>query len=163
MKQVDTPEEKQRRNVIMKTKMMFMAAMVTVLLAAGACLPASGESSPNEANIEVTIDEFMDSKHLTREIEVSDGGVLTVSLGSNPTTGFSWTETAQIADLAVLQQTESKFLLTDGKDLVGAPGSQVWTFRALQKGTTTINMEYSRPWEGGEKAEWTFELIVTVR
>jgi hypothetical protein len=24
-------------------------------------------------------------------------------------------------------------------------------------------MEYSRPWEGGEQAEWTFNLTVTVK
>ena len=32
-----------------------------------------------------------------------------------------------------------------------------------KKGVFTINFEYSRPWEGGEKAEWTFELEVHAR
>jgi len=147
----------------MKTKLMVTAVMVTVLLIAGACSLVLGTSPPKEANIEVSIDEFMDTKQVTKEIEVPDGGVLTVTLGSNPTTGFSWTDAAQIGNPAILQQTENKLLLPEGEGIVGAPGSQAWTFKALQKGTTTINMEYSRPWEGGEKAEWTFELIVTVK
>ncbi len=146
----------------MRMKAMVTAVLVTVLVVVGACSPALGASPPKEASIEVTIDEFMDEKNITREIEVADDGVITVVLGSNPTTGFSWTETARIANASILEQTENKLILPEGKNLVGSPGNQVWTFKALQKGTTTVNMDYSRPWEGGEKAEWTFELIVTV-
>jgi len=47
--------------------------------------------------------------------------------------------------------------------LVGAPGKEVWTFKALKKGTTKIAMEYSQPWEGGEKGGWTFNLTVVVK
>ena len=46
--------------------------------------------------------------------------------------------------------------------MVGAGGVENWTFKALAKGETTISMEYSRPWEGGEKAAQTFELTVVV-
>jgi hypothetical protein len=28
---------------------------------------------------------------------------------------------------------------------------------------TIYTMEYSRPWEGGEKGEWTFTLTVIVK
>jgi len=52
----------------------------------------------------------------------------------------------------------------DGKSPApGTPGKEVWTFKTLKKGTTEVSMEYSRPWEGGEKAEWTFDLVVTVK
>ena len=146
----------------MKAKLVVMVAMVTLLLVAGACSLALGATPPKEANMVVPIDEFTNTKHVTKEIQVPAGGVLKVTLGSNPTTGFSWTETAQIADPAILQQTENKLLIPENKGIVGAPGSQVFTFRALQKGTTTVKMDYSRPWEGGERGEWTFELAVTV-
>jgi inhibitor of cysteine peptidase len=147
----------------MKARMVVTTVMVTILLATGACSLASGASIPKEASIEVPIDEFSETKHITKEIEVPDGGILTVTLGSNPTTGFSWGEAAHIEDAPILQQIDSELLLPEGEGQVGVPGQQVWAFKALQKGNTTINMEYSRPWEGGEKAEWTFELIVTVR
>ena len=135
----------------MKTKMMVMAAMATVLLAAGACSPAVGASAPKDASVEVTIDEFTSTQQIAKAIEMAEGGVLTVSLGSNPTTGFSWNEAAQIADTAILQQTDSYFQDPDNKGVVGASGTQVWTFEALQKGTTVVTMEYGRPWEGGER------------
>ena len=45
---------------------------------------------------------------------------------------------------------------------VGAAGKEVWTFEAIKKGTTKVRMEYSQPWEGGLKAEWTYTLTVTV-
>ena len=147
----------------MNTKLPVLAAMVTVLLAAGACSPALEASAAKDANIEVTIDEFTNTQHIAKQIEIEEGGVLTVSLGSNPTTGFSWAEAAEIADPTVLQQAESNFQAPDNKGVVGASGTQVWTFEALQNGTTVVTMEYGRPWEGGEKGVWTFELTVTVK
>jgi predicted secreted protein len=42
------------------------------------------------------------------------------------------------------------------------PGQGVWTFKALKAGESTISLDYSRPWEGGEKGEWTFVLNVVV-
>ena len=144
----------------MKTKAVVTGIMAMVLLATGACSMAQGV--PKEANTQVPIDELMANKNVHREIRVPDGGVITVTLGSNPTTGFSWGETAKIANPAVLEQTSSQFVAPEGKGIVGAPGNQVWTFKALQKGTTTVGMEYSQPWAGGEKAAWTFQLSLTV-
>jgi predicted secreted protein len=63
----------------------------------------------------------------------------------------------------VVQQTASEYVAPETQGLVGASGNQVWTFEALQKGTTSLTMEYGRPWEGGEKGVWTFELTVTVK
>ena len=34
---------------------------------------------------------------------------------------------------------------------------------ALEKGITEVSMEYSQPWEGGEKGAWTFKMTVTVK
>jgi predicted secreted protein len=31
--------------------------------------------------------------------------------------------------------------------MVGAGGKEIWTFKALGSGKTTIDMEYVRPWE----------------
>ena len=47
--------------------------------------------------------------------------------------------------------------------LLGAPGTEEWTFAALSTGTTTIATDYGRPWEGGEKGVWTFSATVTVQ
>jgi inhibitor of cysteine peptidase len=147
----------------MKAKLMVTGAMVSLLLAVGGCSPAVGASPDDDADVEVTVDEFMETNHIVKAVEVPEGGVLTVILGSNPSTGFSWTEDAEIVDPALLQQTGSEFVAPAGQGLVGASGNQTWTFEALEKGTTTISMEYGRPWEGGEKGVWTFEIAVTVK
>ena len=118
------------------------------------------ETEPVSA--EVPCDEFMNTGNVTRELEVNAGDLFTVALCSNPTTGFQWSETAQIGDAAIAEQTGHRFI-PPGEQLIGAAGQEIWTFQALQPGTTTIAMEYSRPWEGGEKAEWTFGLTVTVK
>lgn len=100
-------------------------------------------------------------------VEVGAGDTLTVTLCSNPSTGFSWPESAQISDQTIVQQTDHKYVAPETEagatPVVGAPGTEVWTFKALKKGTSTIYVEYSRPWEGGEKGEWTFRLTVVVK
>ena len=45
---------------------------------------------------------------------------------------------------------------------LGAPGEGVWTFEAVESGAAELSMEYSQPWEEGEKGEWTYTLTVTV-
>ncbi len=147
----------------MKAKLVIMAIMVTLLLAAGACSMAMGAKVPQDAEVIVPVDEFSNTKQVIKEVEVAEGGTLTITVGSNPTTGFSWEEPAQVADTGILEQTGNKMLTPEGKGIVGAAGSQSFTFRALEKGSTTVKLEYSRPWEGGEKAEWTCEVDVTVK
>jgi len=109
----------------------------------------------------------MELKHISKEAKVAVGDSFTVTLCSNPTTGFQWLESAQISDQTVLEQVDHKFVPPEAKDDRPSPpgtgGKEVWTFKALKKGTSTISMEYSRPWEGGEKRAWTFLLTVTVR
>lgn len=62
-----------------------------------------------------------------------------------------------------MEQVSHEYVPPQGtQSQVGASGREVWVFRALEKGTTTVYMEYSRPWQGGEKGVWTFELTVNV-
>jgi len=96
---------------------------------------------------------------------VPAGSSFTVTLCANPTTGFLWSENAQISDPAVLEQVDHKFVLPQSEPPPppGTPGQEAWTFQALKEGQSTIYLEYSRPWEGGEKGVWTFTLTTTVR
>ncbi len=142
----------------MKSKLILVCAVVAISLCLFACLPTS-----KQASVEVSCDDFMKLQHISQEVEVAVDGSLTVTLCSNPTTGFQWVESAQISDQTVLQQTSHKFVPPEETGVAGAAGKEIWTFKALKKGTSTISMEYSRPWEGGEKGEWTFVLTVTVK
>jgi inhibitor of cysteine peptidase len=118
--------------------------------------------APAKVSIEVPCDDFTNQSHISKDVTVTAGGSLNVTLCSNPTTGFQWVENATISDQTVVNQTSHQFVAPEDQELVGAPGEEVWTFEALRKGKSTVSMEYSRPWEGGEKGEWTFTLNVTV-
>jgi predicted secreted protein len=146
----------------MKVKVSVLAAGIMVLLAAVGCSQSAGVSAADQVDVDVPIDAFMASPHITRDMVVPHRGVLTIALGANASTGFSWSEDATIAGPAILRQTETEYLSPEGEAVVGASGAQVWTFEAVEKGTTSLLMEYGRPWEGGEKGVWTFELTVTV-
>jgi len=135
--------------------------LVLVCLAAAISLLLLGCSQ--KVPVEVSCDDFYNQQHITRQVEVAAGDSLTVTLCSNPTTGFQWAESATVSDQSVLQQTDHKFTAPEANGTVGAPEKEVWTFKALKKGTSTVSMEYSRPWEGGEKGEWTFSLTVVVK
>ncbi len=112
--------------------------------------------------VEVSYDEFMNRQHITKKVEITYPRSLVVTLGSNPTTGFQWPENAKIGEETVLEQVEHSFVPPEAAGVVGVAGRDVWTFRSLKKGTSTIYFEYSRPWEGGDKAAWTFTLTVVV-
>jgi len=144
----------------MKAKLILICAVGVLSLFLFACAPA-----PKQASVEVSCDDFYQQQHISNEVAVAVGGTVTVTLCSNPTTGFIWSETAQISDQSVLQQTDHKLVMPESEPPPppGTPGQEVWTFQALNKGTSTVSVEYSQPWEGGEKGEWTFVLTVTVK
>ena len=145
----------------MKTKLIIAGLVVVLAMSLVAC----ATSEPGTVSWEVPIDDFMSEPQQSYQIEVPVGDVLTLTLGSNPTTGFAWSEEAQIDDTGILKQTGHEFVGPDGDPPPppGTPGQEIWTFEALAKGQTNVYLEYSRPWEGGEKAEWTYTLTVTVK
>ena len=143
----------------MKARLAAVGTLIAILLLLGACSSAT--------TVEVSCDDFMEQKHISKSVEVSTGEMLTVTLCSNASTGFQWIEPAQVSDKGVLRQTGHEFIAPEEKDgefpAPGTAGQQQWTFEALRKGTTEVALEYSRPWEGGEKGEWTFTLTVVVK
>ncbi len=101
------------------------------------------------------------SSYSGKQVELSVGQSLVVTLDSNASTGYSWTQ-PQISDDSVLSATGNQTIAPQTTLVVGAPGKEEWTFKALKKGTSTISMEYSRPWESTPPAE-TFDLTVVVK
>ena len=139
----------------MKTKLILVSTLLTLSLSLFAC-------TSKQVPLEITCDHFTEDQHFTWEVEVNAGDLVAVTLCSNPTTGFQWTELAQISDQNVIEQVDHKYEPAEEKNIVGGAGKEVWTFKALREGTTEVSMEYSRPGEGGDKGHWTFVAIVTV-
>ncbi len=141
----------------MKRNLAMTCALAAALVLA-ACAPAAASG---QAAVSVSCDDFQKQAQITREVQVPAGSTFTVTLCSNPSTGFGWEE-AKIADTAAVEQVsrESK---AGQSSAPGSPGSEAWTLKALKKGTTQISFAYSRPWEGGEKGVWTLQLDVEVQ
>jgi len=143
----------------MRIRMMILAGLVVVaLLTLAACSPGALK----EASVEFSCDDFMKNMNIEEEVEVAEDGTITVTLCSNATTGFEWTESVTISDRVIVGQTDHEFT-PPSDDVPGVAGKETWTLKALQKGTAEISMEYSQPWEGGLKDEWTFKLTVVVK
>lgn len=115
----------------------------------------------NRESLEITCDRFFENKHFTWNTQVQPGDSLFITLCSNPTTGFQWSQAAQISDENILELIGQGFT-PPKKTAPGAAGTEDWTFKALKSGTSTVLLEYSRPWDGGEKGEWTLTATVVV-
>src|SRR5690349_6447782 len=85
----------------------------------------------------------------------------TIKLPSNPTTGYSWFLTNYDNDLVQLVHHQFVAPKQSAKSLVGAPGEEVWIFRAKPEAfigpqQTTIRFVYARPWA---KQKQTKEVV----
>jgi len=123
------------------------------------------EISEQGASFEFSCDSFIENNHISLsyspEIEIGDS--ITVTLCSNPTTGFRWSESAEISNQSVLEQISHGYTAPEDENIVGGAGKETWTFRGIERGMASISIEYSRPWEGGEQGEWTFSITVKVK
>jgi len=140
---------------------LLSMSLISILLVA--CTAADDQTSKGWA--EITCDEFSNNNHFNQALEVRAGETFEVKLCSNPTTGFQWPEDSQLSDTTVLKQENHEFVDPESKPPPppGTPGQEIWTFKALKQGLSTIYLEYSRPWEGGEKGKWTLTVEVIVK
>ncbi|MFQ6070366.1 MAG: protease inhibitor I42 family protein [Candidatus Aminicenantales bacterium] len=139
-----------------------MAAKILLFFTAAAFL--TGVLSCATVHKVVKVEESLNGK----EVEVSRGGTVVIRLESNPTTGFKW-ELAKISDENIVQLLDHKFIpprkkAKKGKGwMTGVPGKEVWKFKALKKGVCRVHLDYSRPWEGGEKGVKKYVLTIKVK
>jgi len=72
--------------------------------------------------------------------------VILIALESNPTTGYSWEASY---DETMLELVEETYELGEyaKQGVVGAGGTELFRFRALNSGEVEITMVYKRPWE----------------
>ena len=136
------------------TTKRFVALVVVVVLAAGlfvvvATLP--WDSSTSSGGPTSTVYGPGDS------ITVQNGEQFTIALTANPTTGYSWAA----EDNDDVKQVSSKQLQSNS--MPGAGGTQVITFEATAKGSTTLVLNYARPFEQDRPPAETEKFPVTVR
>lgn len=110
--------------------------------------------------LSVTCEDFQRDNHISESVKIAVHGRLEITLCSNPSTGYSWSDSARISNHSVLWQTNHT-AHPSSSSAIGSAGRERWTFRGLQEGTTTISLRYSR---GGMRGpdDWTFEVKVEV-
>ena len=142
--------------------------LVGILLFVGGCTEESLPTPPvtpvdatGYSDVSIPIGEFQNQPHIDVVMSTVLGGELTVTLGSNPTTGYQWSEDAEISDENVIKQINHKFVGPGIDKPPGTPGEEVWAFKGLERGTVTILLEYSRSWTGA--GLWAVTITATIR
>jgi inhibitor of cysteine peptidase len=139
--------------IAMKSGIFLIFTIFATALSLSSCIVTS-----HDFNVEVSCDEFGESNHRSGEFEVEVDDKIRVELCSDPTTGFQWDYEMTVEN--VLKEEDHDFEEPEG-DVPGAAGIEVWTFEAVEAGTTVVQMEYRQPSEGGLKSEWTYPVTVT--
>jgi len=136
----------------MKKAFVLLASLAVISLVLAGC--GSGGNSNNVPQ------NFTDP---SATIKVKAGEEFTISLDANATTGYEW-KLAKTLDESIIEQVgDPQYLTEEGaEDRIGAGGTEVWTFRGVGRGDTTIYFEYVRPWEKEEEPAQTRDFKVDV-
>jgi inhibitor of cysteine peptidase len=101
----------------------------------------------------------IDRSYNDREVTLTIGEVVEISLAENPTTGFRW-------ELRVKPEPSCSLIKDWSESATGPPGkggTHRWQFQAVRPGTGEIKLEYRRPWEQEAAPRHSFNLRVRVR
>ena len=130
-----------------RTRKFYILALALLMLVPAACSQAADPVNISESDAGKTI-------------ELKKGDTLVVSLEGNITTGFNW-EMAAPGPANLKQIGEPEVTPTSG--LVGASGTIVLKFSAVQTGQATLKLIYHRAWEKEVPPEKTYEVTVVVK
>jgi len=128
-----------------------------LLIMCVAALSVSACTTSHDYKSELTCEQFADNSQQTDSFALEVGDKLRLELCSDQAAGYQW-------DYAFTTQNVVKEEDHDFREPQqgSAAGIDLWTFEAVGKGTTQIQMEYSQPSQGGSQAEWTYTITVTV-
>ncbi len=118
-------------------------------------------SSTGYSDVKIPIGQFQLQPHVDVVMSTVLGGELTITLGSNPTTGYQWSEDAEISDETIIRQVSHEFVGPGIDEPPGTSGEDVWIFEGFKRGTTTLLLEYSRSWTGA--GLWAVTITATIK
>ena len=96
----------------------------------------------------------------SQAIAVQAGEEFFIALPSNPTTGYTWTQS--VADGKIVAYEGNVFQPPSG-GAMGAGGQQIFIYHANRSGTTPIAFAYARPFENNVAATKTLTFSVAVQ
>ncbi|MFH1888486.1 MAG: protease inhibitor I42 family protein [Candidatus Omnitrophota bacterium] len=93
-------------------------------------------------------------------LEVEAGNIFVIELKSNQVIGLKW-RLASPLDTDILKLVSVEFVRSTAR-IIGIPGKETWTFKALKPGEVTIYLKYSRSPSTKVASEEEKVYIVTV-
>ena len=115
--------------------------------------------SRDEIILKVSCDDFYRDNVVAREMVVPHGDLFKISMCGNPSSAWEWPEKAAISDGSLIVQTGHKSVMIP---LGGAPGQEIWTFRALKEGAGRVTIEGDCTQESNGNEIWRLELRVII-
>jgi inhibitor of cysteine peptidase len=94
-------------------------------------------------------------------VELESGQALSITLGANPTTGYTWEVVEAPGEQVMRQVGEIEF--EPESEAIGAGGVQIIRFECVNAGQTVLKLVYHRPWETDVEPLETFTIHVAAR
>lgn len=151
---------------------IFVLSLCVLLLVTAGLLAACGEDDDDSANPSpteaATQAAFPNEVQLTDSddgttVQLANGGTLIVALPSNPTTGYSWSVSESSGAQLQLQGEPAFVPAGSTTPVLGAGGTEVFTFKAVDDGKADLKLEYRRPFEPNAAPEKTFSASVEIQ
>lgn len=142
----------------MKTKLLVALAILVALGVPG-CTGGTSQSQTSITQPSTGQTETVSTAG-DHDITMAVGNTLKVTLSANHSTPLWWAADAQIGDPTILQQTSHQYVASN---TTGGPGTEVWTFKALKAGTTTITNQETNVANNGTPPQNTLTVKITVQ
>lgn len=124
---------------------LILSVALVCLLAvfmAGCTQPPGGDGGTTPTpTAPVAPSQSFDQESDGKQVTASLGSAFSLQLAENPTTGYSW----NLSHSAGLRLLKDEFL-PPSTQLVGAGGTHLWVFEAVERGNQSVHGEYRRPW-----------------
>ncbi|MCL5037979.1 MAG: protease inhibitor I42 family protein [Chloroflexi bacterium] len=133
----------------------FLAAMFIsffLICSAAAFLPPPAWAETDETLLLTKADNG-------ETIDVHEGDIFKIKLEYNAGTGYTWVVAPVRPD--IVEMTEEPEIIPPPPDLLGGRGYVIFSFEAMEAGSTAVVIDYLRPWEKEKPAE-TFKIKVNI-
>lgn len=144
----------------MRLNTILVGAFIVLSLSFLACNGSNGKGE--RLTFEYSCEELENRPFVVEQIELSVGDSFTLTVCSTQNPEFRWSNLAKISDPTLIQQESHEFIPPQGNK-IGAAGKEVWTFVALEEGTTFLSVQCNQITEGISKVVRYFESHITVK
>lgn len=138
------------RKVSKANRIVASVILIVIVVVGGVFVYISSSKTP--AMIEVAENQ--------QNVEIKNGQEFTITLTSNPSTGYSWS-VDDTYDKNIISKISNEFIASNTK-MSGAPGRELWIFKGTSTGNTKLNFTYTR--QGDDKTNQlnfkSFNIIV---